>query len=129
MIRRLAATVLASFVLTEVTELSAARWMGLRNRRGFLLVFLVNLLTNPAVVLISFLLPMYTPMWLSYGRLLALLELAAFIGEALMYRTRWEEVREMMPAGAFPGTGPFLLSGILNGVSFGAGFIISHIIG
>ena len=125
MIRRLAASVLVSFLLTETTEAGAAFLLGLRRRAGFMLVFLVNLLTNPAVVITSTLLPMRTPMWVTYGLVLGAAEAAAWLAEALLYLRYRDLVREMLPLRAFPRMGPFVLSAVLNGVSFAAGAVLS----
>lgn len=125
MIRRLTASVLVSFLLTETTEAGAAFLLGLRRRDGFMLVFLVNLLTNPAVVITSTLLPMRTPMWVTYGLVLGAAEAAAWLAEALLYLRYRDPVREMLPVRAFPRMGPFVLSAVLNGVSFAAGAVLS----
>lgn len=44
-----------SLVLTWLIELSVAVTMGLRGRKSIVLVLLVNLLTNPAAVLLCYL--------------------------------------------------------------------------
>ena len=125
MIPRLLLSMLTSFLLTEAVECGAAFILGLRSREGMRLVFLANLLTNPAVVLLSILIPMRTPDWVTYGLVLDLLELWAFLTEAFLYLRYRERVGEMLPLKHFPAGGPYLLSGILNVLSFGAGYVIS----
>lgn len=95
-----------SLALTLVIEGAAAALWGLRGR-DLLLCALVNLLTNPAVVLLHLLFP--SP-WVT-----AVLELAAVAVEALYYRRYGERVRR-----------PWVFSLIANGASFGLGLLISH---
>ncbi len=64
-----------SLGLTLAVELPICWALGLRRRRGVLLAVLVNILTNPAAVLLC---------WLGMSRLLV--ELGVILLEALVYR-------------------------------------------
>ena len=116
-----------SFLLTEAVELGCAWLLGLRRREGAGLIFLANLMTNPAVVLISTLLPMRTPLWVTKNLVLGILEVLAWLAESLLYAHGRESIREMVPMRLSHRAGPYLLSGILNACSFGAGLILNHI--
>ena len=127
MIQRLVLTMVLSLALTEAAELCAAWILGLRSRRGLCIVALVNLLTNPAVVLLSVLVPRYSAADISYGALVAALELWAWLTEALIYwKCRigqyWENEDSMVLR--IPALTPFLLSSVLNLVSFTAGKLV-----
>ena len=84
-------------------------------------------MTNPAVVLISTLLPMRTPLWVTKNLVLGILEVLAWLAESLLYAHGRESIREMVPMRLSHRAGPYLLSGILNACSFGAGLILNHI--
>ena len=127
MITRLLLSMLVSFLLTEAVELGCAWLLGLRWREGAGLIFLANLMTNPAVVLISTLLPMRTPLWVTKNLVLGILEVLAWLAESLLYAHGRESIREMVPMRLSHRAGPYLLSGILNACSFGAGLILNHI--
>ena len=127
MIQRLVLTIVLSLALTEAAELCAAWLLGLRSRTGLRIVALVNLLTNPAVVLLSVLIPRYSSAEISYGALVAALELWAWLTEALIYRRcgigkYWEDPDAM--ANRFPALTPILLSSVLNLASFAAGKLV-----
>lgn len=77
-------TMAVSLLLTEAVELPLAALIGARRRENLLLVFLANLMTNPAVVYI------YIVVRLSTGRssaesVLPFLEAAAVLAEAALY--------------------------------------------
>lgn len=76
---------IVSFVLTEAVELTAARLLGIRGRRALSCVFLVNVVTNPAVVYLSGLSRVLLGQSV-YPAILAILELGAVLTEALLYR-------------------------------------------
>lgn len=127
MIQRLVLTLVLSLALTEAAELCAAWILGLRSRKGLGIVAMVNLLTNPAVVLLSVLVPRYSAADISYGALVAGLELWAWLTEAFVYRKcgigqYWENEDSMILR--FPALTPFLLSSVLNMVSFTAGKLV-----
>ncbi len=91
-----------SLLLTLLLELPIALGWGLRGRR-LLLCALVNLLTNPVVVLLCLLFP---ALWVT-----ALSETGAVLAEGWYYR-RYGVER------------PWLLSLCANGCSFGAGVLL-----
>ncbi len=95
MIPRLILTMILSLALTEAVELCTAWVLQLRDRKGLGIVALVNLLTNPVVVLLSVLIPRYS---------------SAEFSEAIAVR--------------FPVLTPFLLSSVLNLASFAAGKLV-----
>ena len=101
-------TLLFSLALTEVLECGFARGVGLRGR-ALLLCALVNLITNPPVVLLHRL--------LGGGLLLtAGLEAAAVIAEWILYRYSGLVKR------------PFLFSLAANALSFSLGLLINQLI-
>ncbi|MBR3007489.1 MAG: hypothetical protein IKI35_04750 [Stomatobaculum sp.] len=127
MIPRLILTMILSLALTEAVELCTAWVLQLRDRKGLGIVALVNLLTNPVVVLLSVLIPRYSSAEFSYGALVAVLELWAWLTEALIYRRcgigkYWEDPEAI--AVRFPVLTPFLLSSVLNLASFAAGKLV-----
>ena len=73
MIPRLILTMILSLALTEAVELCTAWLLQLRDRKGLGIVALVNLLTNPVVVLLSVLIPRYSSAEFYYGALVAVL--------------------------------------------------------
>ena len=98
--------------LTLALELGAAWLLGVRRGRDFLLLLLVNVLTNPPLVLT---LDLYyfahgMPPWY----LIAVLEAAAVAVEALLLRRRLTYSR--IP--------PLLLSFLLNATSFLGGLLL-----
>lgn len=98
---------LLSLGLTLVFELAVALCWGLR-RRNLLLCGMVNVMTNPAVVLLHFLFP--APL------LTALLELGAVAVEGFCYSRFGEQVRK-----------PWLFSLVVNAFSFGMGLLINQL--
>lgn len=103
---------LKSCVLTIIIETLATFLLKYR-KKDLLLVSLVNLLTNPLVNGVSFF------CLIMYGRrflvtVTIIVELAAFVSEGFIYQ-KYIERRNIHP---------FLLSFILNALSFSAGFII-----
>lgn len=106
-------TVLAvSLGLTLILEEAFALAWGLRGRRELGLVALVNVLTNPAVVLLYC---TATGLWgWSAVPVAAVLESAAVIVEWRCYRAYSEQVRR-----------PFLFALLVNLFSYGAGCVIN----
>ena len=100
-------TLLFSLALTEVLECGFARGVGLRGR-ALLLCALVNLITNPPVVLLSQLLG---GGWL----LIAGLELVVVATEGLLYRY----------SGLY--THPFRFSLFANVLSFCFGLVVNQL--
>lgn len=98
-------TLAVSLGLTLVVEVPLAAVLGLR-RRDLLLAALVNVLTNPAVVLLHMLFP---AAWVKF-----LLEGAAVTAEGFYYSRYGNDIRR-----------PWLLSLLLNAASFGIGCAVS----
>ena len=122
-----------SFLITAIAECALAYLLGLRRKRDQELVFLVNLLTNPAVVYLSLL----SAWFLAPGggrAVLTLLEAAAVAAEALIYAKMldWEALPGGTAAGALARGRPFvaalLLSLLLNAASYGMGELIEILI-
>ena len=95
-----------SLGLTLVFELTFALLWGLR-RRDLLLCALVNVLTNPVVVLLYLLFPhpVATAVW----------ECTASTVEGWYYRRYGQNIRT-----------PWLFSVLCNGISFSLGLVINH---
>lgn len=112
MLAELLRSLLLSLTLTLIIELGAALLCGVRARKDFLLVFLVNVLTNPplALTLDLFYLAKGLPPWY----LVAALELSAVGIEALLFYRRLQYTR--LP--------PLLLSLVLNAISFFGGMLL-----
>lgn len=100
-----------SLALTLAIELPLAFLFGVRKGLDVLCVFLVNVVTNPPLVLILNLVSMKAiPPWY----LIAVLEVGAVAAEALFYR----KCLSRCPIH------PLLLSLILNGISYLGGFLL-----
>jgi len=91
-----------SLLLTLAIELLIALIWGIRGRRKILLVLLVNILTNPAAVLLC---------WLGIPQLPV--ELAVVLTEALIYKDPAWNIRR-----------PVLLAVVCNAISWGTGILI-----
>lgn len=100
-----------SLALTLAFEIPFCLLFRIRGRHDILLTVLVNILTNPAVVLTYILLMSYTryPEW----AVVLPLELLAVAVEGLCYKYRGENIPR-----------PFLLSLGANAFSYGVGLII-----
>jgi len=96
-----------SLGLTLLFEFFFALCWGLRGKREFLIVFLVNLLTNPVVVTLYYSFPLAR-------KLVLLLELGAVLAEWLCYRACSEKLRK-----------PFLFALCVNAFSYGLGCIVN----
>lgn len=104
---------LRCLLITLICEETAAFFIGLR-RRDLLYVLFVNAITNPIVVFSQ----LFT--WLYFGRtasniILLTLEISAFLLEGFIYKRH-------VKTGKIHG---FLLSLILNAVSYSIGFLIN----
>lgn len=95
-----------SLVLTWLIELTVAAVMGFRDRRSILLVILVNLLTNPAAVLLCHLGIPQLPV-----------ELAVIAVEACVYTSFAKDTRWQIPH-------PIGLSVAANLIAWFAGIIL-----
>ena len=119
-----------SFLLTEAIELTLALLLGVRDRKGMLLVFLANLMTNPAAVLIFFAVS-FTAGSKAAAFAAIPIEIAVLISEWRLYFSR----PDMLDTGRLifaraagqPGreTVTLILSLILNASSYGLGALIS----
>lgn len=101
-----------SLGLTLALEEGFALCWGLRGRRELTVVALVNVLTNPAVVLLY-----YTAVGLwrwSAAPVTAALEAAAVLVEWRCYRACSQQLRR-----------PFLFALLANGLSYGAGCVVN----
>lgn len=98
-----------SLLLTLILELPIARLMGLRGGKHTVLAVLVNILTNPAAVLLCHLGVSQIPV-----------ELAVFAAEAGVYRWFSKDEGWDIPR-------PVMLAAIANGVSWIGGMIIGGI--
>ena len=103
-----------SLGLTLAIELAVAFFFGIRDRKDILLVVLVNVLTNPVVVLCYWMADYYTVLPLLLVK--AGLEIGAFLTEFLCYKQLGKNISH-----------PLLLSLIANVVSFSIGEIINYI--
>ena len=102
-----------SLGLTLLLEIPAALILGLRRKEDILLVGLVNILTNPIIVLILNLFFIFTaspPPWF----LILPLEVFAVLTEGFIYQKGLSYRR----------IHPFLLSLILNGISYFGGLLL-----
>lgn len=105
-----------SLALTLGIELGFALSKGLRNKKDLLLVGLVNLLTNPVVVL-AYSLCRAATNWPRLAIELPL-ELMAFLVEALLYRAYAPRIIH-----------PFRFSLCANGLSYGVGLLFNLFLG
>lgn len=103
-----------SLALTLALELPAALLFGLRQKADLLLVGLVNVITNPLVVLVLNLFALYagmSPPWF----LILPLEVFAVLTEGLIYRKGLSKCPLR----------PLVFSLILNGISYIGGLLLS----
>ena len=100
-----------SLGLTLLVEVPVAYCWGLRSRHDLTVAVLVNVLTNPAVVLLNGLLSA-APWW----AVQLPLEAAAIAVEGFCYRHCGENIRR-----------PYLLSLCANCISYGAGLVLNAI--
>ncbi len=99
-------TFLISLIATWALELPAAWIMGLRGRKEICLAALVNLLTNPAAVMLYLLGMPQIP-----------IELAVVVAEAMVYRSFARERKWNIP-------NPWCLSLVCNSISWITGIVI-----
>ena len=107
-------SLLLSLGLTVIFELGFALLFGLRRKKDILLVFLVNIVTNPPLVLTLNLLSCFKGMWVGFPLILSL-ELLVVLIEWLIYQKRLE----------FSTFSPLLLSVLLNTISYTGGLLLS----
>lgn len=104
-----------SLGFTILIEEAFALAMGIRSSRGLLLVFLVNLLTNPAAVLCNYIFAYYAQMNILIIKIP--IELAVILIEGLYFRKYAGSIKK-----------PFLFSATANIFSFGTGLILNAIL-
>ncbi len=115
-VKQIIITLIVCLILTLVLEEVTALIVGVRKGFDLTVILFSNLLTNPVVVFSGILLASFTK--IPRPVYVIVLELAAFITEALIYR---KLLFTKKPS-------PFLLSLILNSVSFFAGTTLSSLI-
>jgi len=108
---------LVSLSCTIILECSAAALLRVRYRKDFLNILLVNVLTNPIVVSVSFAANVFGGLKIRAVSLV-FLELFAFLCEALIYRKTL----------SYKKINPFLISLILNCTSYFLGIVINRVI-
>jgi len=108
-------TLVVSLVLTEALELCFAFIFKIWNKRDILLVLVVNVITNPPVVILSYLFNTRTdvPQLLT----VSVLEAAAVLTEGLYYRRYAEAIKH-----------PFIFSLGANAFSYLTGLLINYIV-
>ena len=104
-------------MLTVIIELVLAVIIGVRNKKDFIIIILVNIFTNPLVNVISFLFNVYLGT-LIRNIILLIMEISAVIVEGYIYKKNLY----------YKGLNPFVLSIILNITSYGFGVIINYLI-
>lgn len=106
-----------SLASTIIIEFVCAFIMGIRNKKDLINVILVNILTNPLVVSISFLINLRYGLF-SKRIAMLFLEMFAFTTEGLIYNKCLE----------FKKHNGFLVSFILNSTSYILGIFINAIV-
>ena len=111
MIPALLAALVFSLLLTLVLETGFFLLMGKRDKRDMLLVVLVNILTNPVVVLSYWLVAIYT----DWNLIIVVipLELLAVLAEGYYYKRYGQGFKH-----------PYLFSVGANAFSFGMGMLV-----
>ena len=107
-------TLLISLGITIILELAFTLIFQIRGSSDLILVIVVNIITNPAVVLINYLLLKRTN--LSQLLVVLTLEAAAILVEALYYRRYGEKIKR-----------PFLFSLGANAFSYSIGLVLNTV--
>ena len=115
-VKQIILTLIVCLILTLVLEEVTALIVGVRKGFDLTVILFSNLLTNPVVVFSGMLLASFTE--IPRPAYVIVLELATYITEALIYR---KLLFTKKPS-------PFLLSLILNSVSFFVGTTLSSLI-
>lgn len=84
-----------SWLLTVLIESITAYVLGIRGKKNYILLFLVNTATNPAVVLLYLFLYSFTP--LSELASQVCVELLVFAAEGLLFRASMDARRDSVP--------------------------------
>jgi len=108
-------SLLLSLGLTLVFEAAFFFCIGNRDKRDLLLLVLVNVITNPVVVLLFWLNSYYTR-W-NVVLVTAVLEVLAVMAEGLYYKRYGQSFRR-----------PFLFSLAANAVSYGLGLLLQALV-
>jgi hypothetical protein len=113
--RELLIALAISLALTLVFEMSFFYIVGKRNKKDLLLVIMVNVLTNPVVVLLYWLAYFYT----NWNTVIVLIPLEAFavLTEGYYYRKYGQGFKR-----------PFLFSFAANAFSFTLGFLVQRVV-
>ena len=110
-------TMAKCLILTIVIELVFAILLGVRNKKDFFTVILVQIVTNPIVVTVPYLI------YLNYGYVpyivsIYVLEIITILVEGLIY----------FKVLKFRKIDPFVFAFILNGLSYAIGEIINRLL-
>ena len=111
-------SLILSLILTEFAELTAIFLLGARKGSEFYTVFLVNVITNPAAVYIAGISRMFFPE--AAAGVYILIETAVFIIEIFLYG-KYLDLKSLKIHNSF------IVSLVLNGLSFAAGLCVNHI--
>ena len=101
-----------SLALTIILEFLFALLYGIRNKKDLLLLVLVNILTNPPVVLGYYLLSYYT-LWNEFLIQIPL-EILAVLAEAYYYKTYGKDFRHPLLFSLFANAFSFCMGILLN---------------
>ena len=104
---------LISLSLTLVLELGYARFWGIREKHDLILAALVNILTNPVVVFVSYFVQFHN-MRSYYGWMTLIMEALAVITEAVLYKNFSHTINR-----------PWLFSLSANAFSYAIGELIN----
>lgn len=102
-----------SLTVTLAAEFSVALLLGLRDRCSLLMVFLVNIVTNPVVVYLLNL-QYYYGVLLPKIPLTLLLEIGAFVTEVLLYRLAFHGERNVWRLSLILNAASYLLGVAVN---------------
>lgn len=117
MLNDLPLTMVKCLLLTVLIEGAAAMILGVRDKTDLLFTLLVNALTNPPLVVLTFFVGFY------YGNTVRMpVEIAAEISAVLIEGFIYHKVLD------YKKINHFLLSLILNGISYASGFVLEKFI-
>ena len=111
MTKALLVSLVASLLLTLLLESGFYFLVGKREKKDYLLLLLVNIITNPVVVLSYWLLALYTT-W-NLNLVIVPLELCAVVVEGIYYKKYSRELNR-----------PYLFSLCANSFSYGVGALL-----
>ena len=117
MLTRIIKILISSLVFTLIIELVIAKILKVKEKKDLINIVLVNIVTNPIVVLFPYVIGLYVG--IKYRHIsLFILELFAFLFEGLIYKKYFKYNR----------INPYVVSLILNLSSYLIGNIINNII-